>query len=348
MTYEGINQMDQAAHDEVIVEQKYNAMLLAPEGLGFGSGSIGVEVRLADEADGLNEAVLTKVDEAITSDNILVDVDHGKDGNLLYDDGCGDGREVARVFRGVVLKTKSLVRSKVFGGAAVMATAAAIGTGEASGKKLNPLFSWAVQKLESKGIGIGGHSDTHAHGQNCGCGAIDKAPLIVSKVTDYNDEIRSVVGLLGLDVTTLDGDDGIFANYDNYLENEVSGFENEYSGRKALDELLDIGKVVKELDGTHNEVRIVLNTVEGKTVNQELIRGVSDGLAQVFAVDVWRLKQIAEGMYDDPVAQNKALVSMVVHTLGVAATLTKGDLPVYVVSEANASAPTEDPSLVAA
>ncbi len=105
-----------------------------------------------------------------------------------------------------------------------------------------------------------------------------------------------------------------------------------YSGREALEQLREKKKVIKELDGTHNEVAVVLNYVQGKTVNQQKVREISGGAAQVFAVDVWRLQSIAARLYpNDESKQNKALLSMVVHTLGVAATLTRGDLPVYVV-----------------
>lgn len=333
-------------NDEAIQERQYSATLVASEGLGFGTGTIGVEDRLADEIDGLTPDVLDAVDAVITGDDsILIDIDSDDDGVMLDDDGCGDGREVGRVFQGSLLKLKSLVRAKVFGGAPVMATAAMIGLGQAK-EGLNGLFGRAVNTLKEKRIGFGGHSDTHAHGEMCGCGAIDKAPAIVAKVLEEKDAVRSTVALLGLDTAVLDGEDGIFANYQAYFDNEVVGKEDQYSGKNALQNLLDNGKIVKELDGTHNEVRIVLNMVEGKTVDQERIRQVSGGLAQVFAVDVPRLKRIADGMYDDPADQSKALVSMVVHTLGVAGTLTKGDLPVYVISEANASVPTDTDQLV--
>jgi len=320
-------------NDEAIKESKYDVVLVAAEGLGFGTGTIGVQDRLANPEDGLTTEVLAAVDEAIHGDDILISIDRDKDGKLLDDDGCGDGREVARVFQGLVAKAKSLIRPKVFGGAPTMAEAAEIGLGRAKGHSLNGLFSKAVGILKERRIGFGGHSDTHAHGENCGCGAIDKAPAIVAKVIEEQENIRSVIGVLGLNNDLLDGEDGVVANYTDFYESDVKGHEAEYSGRAALQELLDNGKIVKELGGDHTEVRIIINMVKGKTVNQELIREVSGGTAQVFCVDFPRLQEIAEGMYDDPADQEKALVSMVVHTLGVAGTLTKGDLPVYVISE---------------
>jgi hypothetical protein len=342
MSNEGVVPMHaDGGNDEGISQPPYQVDLVAPEGLGFGTGTIGVQDRLSNPDDGLSSEILDKVDAVIRTGDILVDIDCDKDGKLLDDDGCGDGREVARVFEGLVARAKSLVRPKVFGGAPTMAEAAEIGLGRAEGTGLNGLFSRAVQTLKEKRIGFGGHSDTHAHGENCGCGAIDKSPAIVAKVIEERDNIKAVVGLLGLNDRLLDGDEGIINNYAKYYESDVRGHEDEYSGRTALQELLDNGKIVKELGGAHTEVRIIINMVKGKTVNQELVRDVSDGQAQVFCVDFPRLQEIAQALYSDHDDQEKALVSMVAHTLGVAGTLTKGDLPVYVISNA-------DPVLAAA
>jgi len=53
---------------------------------------------------------------------------------------------------------------------------------------------------------------------------------------------------------------------------------------------------------------------------------------QVFAVDVWRMKQLAEKMNNTPADQQRAFLSELVYTLSVTATLTIGDLPVYSVA----------------
>ena len=78
---------------------------------------------------------------------------------------------------------------------------------------------------------------------------------------------------------------------------------------------------------------IIINKVRGKTVNQGIIREISDGVAQVFAVDEWRLRDLSTKLYRTPAEQQKAYLSMLVYTLATAATLTKGDLPVFVVSK---------------
>ncbi len=320
--------------NEQMAERSLSASLVAPEGLGFGEGSIGVLDRVSNEDDPLTQEVLDTVDAAIDSDDILVSVDVDKStGAMLDDDGCGDGRGVKSVFEGIKQRVKSLNRAKVFGGAPVMMTAALIGLGKARGN-LNAVFRGAVETLKEKGIGFGGHSDTHRHGPNCGCGAIDKAPAIAQAVIEKKTEITSAIDTLGIETSGLGS---IFNEYEAYVKDNVVGHEDEYSGVKAHGELADSGKVSKELDGDHAEVRIILNMVYGKTVNQELIRQVSGEAAQVFAVDVWRLQSIAERTFDNPEEQHRAFLSMLVHTLAVSAVLTKGDLPVYVVDSANQS-----------
>jgi hypothetical protein len=314
---------------EEMTERKYSATLVAPEGLGFGEGGIGVQDRLNDEADPLTLEGLETVDRTIDSDDILVEVDEDKNGKMLDDDGCGDGRGVKRIFQGVVQKVKSLNRSKIFGGAPVMVSAALIGLGKATGS-LNDVFKSAIGRLHDKSIDYGAHSGSHAHGKNCGCGAIDQAPAITKAAIEKREQITGVIETLGLDTAGL-GE--IFGEYDEYVASQVVGKEEEYSGVEAYKEVVASGRVNKELDGDHAEVRIILNMVHGKTVNQELIRQVSNEAAQVFAVDVWRLQDVANRAFETKEERHKAFLSMLVHTLAVSSVLTKGDLPVYIINE---------------
>ncbi len=89
--------------------------------------------------------------------------------------------------------------------------------------------------------------------------------------------------------------------------------------------------IITEVDYT---CKIILNQVYCQTVNQKFIREATNDKAQVFAVDVWRLERIANGLYKDNYAmQNKALLSEVIYTLAAASVLTEGNLPVYVTED---------------
>lgn len=303
-------------------EQKRYEVSRLNEGIGYGAGSISgepsVEMIEVDVA----------IDDAIEhSPDILVPVDRDDDGSVLDDDGYGDGREVGMIQKGAQILKRSLNRAKVFGGGLTMTVAARIGLGQARGMNLEQTFSDANDALTAKRINYGAHIDEHAHGETCGCGAIDKSPDVVANIVRFEQDIRGTIADLGIEHT--ESIDDIFTEFRAFATENA---DKPFSGRRVMDMIRGYGKVVKQLVGPHLERRIVLDFVEGMTVNQELIRNVSSGKAQVFATDVWRLKQLAEQMYpNDEVAQNRMLLSELIYTLGVGATLTDGTLPVYAI-----------------
>lgn len=305
------------------------------DGLGIGVGTISLADRVDNEEhpNQIDTELVSTTERIINSDKILTAIDVDKDGNPVEDDGCGDGRGVGKIFRGLKRLKRSLNRAKVFGGGLTMGVAAVIGSGKAAGRKLASVFTDTMQDFDEAGIAFGAHTDNHAEGANCGCGAIDKSPLIVANAVRFQDEITGAIKLLtggSVDRTKLGT---VFTNFTAYSE-EIAD-DTSFSGRTVADAITKKHKVVKELEGPHLETHIVINTVEGHTVNQGLIRRETKGKAQVFAVDEWRIRQLAEKRYpNDPEASTEAYLSMLVYTLATAATLTKGDLPVYVVSRA--------------
>lgn len=297
------------------------------QGFGFGEG----DISHSDRAAVVGPETVQAVEGAIKSPNILIPVSRDKSGKLIEDDGCGDGRNVLRVFMGMFQKAKSLVRPKIFGGGATMVSAMEIGSGNANGSGLNQLFKNSIAQMRRNKIDFGAHTDTHAQGENCGCGAIDKAPQVLENIVKYDPYIRNAINNMGVDTTGLDDVLGNFSSYTKSVEGEV------YSGKEVMNDIVSEGKIVKELDDHHYEMFVLLNMTEGYTVNQELIRKVSGDKVQVFAVDVWRMQALAVKRFpDDPEAQNTAFISELVYTLGVSATLTKGDLPVKILQSEEA------------
>lgn len=272
------------------------------------------------------------IDDAIETDPaILVAIDAEDDGSPLEDDGCGDGRGVGRIFGGGKKFKRSLNRAKVFGGAAAMAAAARIGLGEAEGRPLNKVFDDSIDELNEKHIDFGAHTADHIkagrEALDSGCGAIDGAPEVVRAAVKFEQAIRGVIKSLHIDD---EGLDDVFANYRRYDE-QLPALQP-YSGKQVMDRIVGAGNVVKELVGGHKERRIVINAVRGYTVDQGLIRARTGDKAQVFAFDSWRLEDIAARLQpEDSRAQHKALLSELVYTLGVAAVLTPGDMPVYMI-----------------
>lgn len=305
------------------------------DGLGIGDGNISLLERVnnADHPHKIDSEIVNDVESIINSDEILVAVDLDENGQPVEDDGCGDGRGVKFIYKGKNRLKRSLNRAKVFGGGVTMGVAAVIGAGKAFGRRLGSVFSDTIHEFEDQGIAFGAHTDEHAEGANCGCGAIDKSPVIVANAVKYQDEITDAIKLLSGGTIDQPQLQRVFSNYTAYSK-EIA-VDDSFSGRQVADEIMEKHKVIKELEGPHLETHVVINTVEGYTVNQGLIRRKTQDKAQVFAVDEWRIRQIAAKRYpDDPEASSEAYLSMLVYTLATAATLTKGDLPVYVVSKA--------------
>ena len=327
----------QDAHAEHVPEIQ---VVKLADGLGMDYKTGTISATELEQKEG-NEDLGQLTDEAIASANILTPVSTDERGDMLDDDGCGDGRNVSAIFAYVDnvkhLFKRSLNRAKVFGGGLVMATAARIGFGEAQGQTLNEAMVASKDTLADKEIDFGAHTDNHATGENCGCGAIDKAPLVVAVAAHFRNDIKATI-MNNFSESAEDEQlvDSILDNYAAYAQ-EIA--DQPYSGRAVMKEIVDSGKLVKELADGHLETRVLLNTIKGYTVDQEYVRRVTGGRAQVFAVDVWRLSELASGLYNAPTEQRSAFLSELVYTLGTAAVLTKGDLPVYLIKPAQQLAP---------
>jgi hypothetical protein len=299
------------------------------DGLGYGEGSISFNERV----DEVGLAIIEAIEAHIASPNVLVPVDVDEDGKMLDDDGCGDGRLWFRVFQKLgselIERKKSLRRPKVFGGGATMGVASAIANDETEGMSLGQLFKSTIKRFREKQIGFGAHRDNHAHGPNCGCGAIDQAPAIIQNAAKYSEQIHQSLTALGAQREVVKN---VLANFSAYSEVIISQQEN-YEGKAVMDAIIDEGKVVKDLEDEHFEMFVIFSDVEGYTVDQDAIREISNGRAQAFVVDIWRLKKLAQLQYEVSNKRERAFIGELVYTLATAATLTKGDLPVYVINE---------------
>lgn len=300
----------------------YYVQPLLKSGFGYGNDS---KPSFDDQAKVVGDELVAAVENLMMKGHVLTVIGRMKDGSIVNDDGCGDGRAAVTVFEGSVTHRYSLNRPKVFGGGAMMTAAMLIGLGLGADKTLFQAFDEAMKLLDDQGVNYGGHTDNHADESHSGCGAIDNAPVVLSTITRFRDEIKkSILGLgLGFEAADIDA---VIDNFDAYAKT-VDG--SAYNGKTVMQHIIMRGKVVKELDGSHRELFVLLNTVRGMTADQALIRDATGGKAQIFNVDVWRLQELADALYSGTEGHTKALISELVYTLGVAATLTRGDLPVY-------------------
>jgi hypothetical protein len=318
----------------------------APDGFDFGEGPVGVAQRLEGENPSLTREAIDTGKEIILSGRHIKKVE-------ADDDGCGDGRPTRTVYQLIdgVKKvfTTSLLRAKVFGGGLTVAASMYRVTITKDIQDNPPTLledrQFIAHKLREENISYGGHCDTHAEGEACGCGAIDKSPLIAENVLKYKPAIDALLWhLLGEEeyATRQENVADVFDSYQDQVDNASTYFSNA-SGAKTLQFMEREGSIIKELEGDHQEVFIVINDVEGTSFDQEAFRvemkerGIKEEV-QVFIVDLWRGRQYAHFMakmahdtydmdYDQ--AYKKAETDFLIRTFSVAATLTKGDLPVF-------------------
>lgn len=299
------------------------------DGLGFGDGPIsGKTLR-----ESVGAEVVARTEAFIESPNILVAVDKDSEGNLIDDDGCGDGRVVIRIFQGLVEKNTSKLRQKVFGGSAASATAIEIGSGQAADESLQNIFSRSIGKLKMAGIKFGAHTADHvANHKDCGCGALDKAPESILAVGKNVEKVYDTLSVFGY---SREDAEPVVQNFVDYSQGLVG---QDYSGRTVVDEVIDEGMVVKQLGGPHREFGLVVSDVEGYTADQQGVRDISDDTLQIFVVDMPRIRRIARDYTknsSDPKAYDRAVISQLVFTLGVAGVLTTGDQKVWYVQDQN-------------
>ncbi len=321
-----------------------NVSLLYPQGFGFGSGSIAVAQQLG--AGAIGHGALIVGAEIIENDSrVFKKVD-----SEARDNGCGDGRE-AQVIYSVkggqkVSHKRSLLRAKVFGGGLVafasMMRSAVWGDMLADATILGDRETTA-QLMKKLHYTHGGHTDNHAKGDNCGCGAIDKYPEITHNALIFREDIERVLAIvLGSEAPSYrQAIDAVFAVYQAAVDNADHYFVDA-AGVKTLQLLEASGAVIKQLRDDHLEDFVVINDVAGQTFHQREFNAILQergilSTAQAFVVDLWVGRMYADEVakyaasqgLDRRLAHQKALVDFLIRTLATAGTLTSGDQPVF-------------------
>ena len=324
--------------------------LVAPNGLGFGEGGISVKSQI-------DQGILTPDTPRHIHEFLMNDPEAFKFVEV-DDDGCGDGRPWTKVVqeytdengkKKIHLYGKSLLRAKVFGGGLVTAASMwrTIKGAPQKGQTVGSDRDFMAGELANAEFSHGAHSDDHAEGENCGCGAIDKYPVISANALKYRAQITETLKVLygeAYDESAAEIEQ-TFGVYEALAADEE--YFSDASGKQSMDQILESGAVVKELAGHHVEETIIINDVEGTTLDQqyftETIKNANGEqrprIVQAFSVDVWRGRKIADQVVeiareDDPAVdadhvRRLAYADFLIRTLAVAGTLTAGDLPVY-------------------
>lgn len=315
--------------DQLFSVSELDFAIFRGEGLGYGLGPVGVQNRLVDPEDPLTHEILDVVAEELLSPELLQPVDADEKGKPINDDGCSDGRTavILKKFGESRLKFAKL-RRKVFGGGLTMGMATIIGNGLAKGG-LNDVYEQAHDKFALANINYGAHTEI---GKDTGCGATDYAPTILSLGIEHEAEIREdIISLANPEKDNSELGaiiDIAFHNIRQYVGNNRELFQN-YDPKKVTESIVERKKAVAELGNEHHEVAIVFNIdIENSSTDQAHIRDVTRDAAQLFALDIPRLREIAEKAYDNIEEKKIAFVTELIYSFATLATLTKGDLPV--------------------
>ena len=331
-------------HEVATDEHESKVVTLAETGLGVGIGSISIEARIERGEVSAQDLLIAR--EIIRAQpDVFTEVDPD-----AQDDGCGDGRSVVSIYKydengDKVSFGKSRRRAKLFGGGLVTTASMlrSIAGPAHNGETVLGDREFAADKLRELGIEHGAHTDNRAGGDKCGCGAIDRYAEITANAVEHRDTI--VQTLFGLYGDTFDENipaiEQVLRTY-GVLGEDEQYFKNG-SGRQTMDLLEQRGAIIKQLGDDHLEGIVVLNDIEGTTLDQVRMRerlreaNVHSDI-QAFIVDTWRGRMYADAAaqiaVDNNMAHNfeearrVAYADFMVRTLAVAVTLTSGDQPI--------------------
>lgn len=193
------------------------------------------------------------------------------------------------------------------------------------------------------GFETGGHISDHAPKGMTGCGAIDKLPDILHRITtpESQEQVRGILRALLGDLYDRDITDMIVGRLVSLQGKQAEYFDrDEHTGNlryreaaiKALRAQNPDG--VATLTGTHHEIALVVNTVKGTTFDQDKFAVDHDNLLQIFNYDFWSTLDTAARLFDDPLQQRRYIVCHALIGIGTAMVLTDGTLELIVRSAA--------------
>ncbi len=197
-------------------------------------------------------------------------------------------------------------------------------------------FAAVHERLQTNGIKSGGHADlaneAAAYATGTGCGANDKLPPILQRIHEDKQIVDNLTAaLLGEEFN---------ANYAVYTAPEtLSERHSDWRPEMLIRELTNedphnLEILMSEHTPTHGhaEVAVVFNNVPNTTVDRDAL--IRDTGKQVFDVDVWRLRQLANALAEGPNAVEDAhrlLHAMVAYTAATYLTLCDGSQrPIYI------------------
>ncbi len=299
---------------------------VGPLGYGNPDATISYEKKLASGE--LSPEVADRVAELLGSGDLLVDIDESVD-------DCIDGR------------TFGAERASVAGGGYVTGTAMRLGAGH-KGETIDADILETGADFTAKKVYCGAHIGSHKHGDGTDCGANDKMLPILNTAMQFENEIAATTKAL-IETAGLEFNEDIFkrviGNWQSVLDDANYFAESTGVSRlKTIEAIIDTAgqpqESVKDLPGNHEEISLVINYIQGKTVSHNgLARKLGESfpdieptkLPQAFVVDAWRIVELAKAAVPKEEFE-VGVYGGVMYQAATAATLTDGSLPTYIYS----------------
>lgn len=347
---------------------KISQILPAP-GVGFGTIGVDSFERKSRHA----KEMINTTREIINRGECMSRCDH-------QDDGCIDGRcvdEIAAPEHSTfsvknVESNEGNERAKVAGGGYVTGLAMFKAIGE---DLVSPDADLAFlsENFARDGIYCGAHTGSHGSEpkQTTDCGANDRFDQILATAMNNREPVSQVTRVLvgplihsyNEDVLHQDVNNWqhVITETDNFSHsNGISRLDVIREGILSAQDSLKTNEkvsVIKHLAGNHNEVFLIVNYAKGLTFSQTKLRQkllaqypdiIPDDLPQVFALDMWRVDQLAHAVAalpeknsgrnrSDAELKNRyehALLAGTAYQVATYLTLTNGSLPVVVIDSA--------------
>lgn len=165
-------------------------------------------------------------------------------------------------------------------------------------------YTNVVNFLRQAGYEVGGHTDTHAQGDKSGCGANDKLPDIYDFIAQNGPMLQELAVRLGVEVSGPTHD---------LLQANAAKRTQFSKGAELLAYLKQVARseFVDTLEGEHNEVAAVINTVPQTTLDRAALAKEFGLNYQAFNVDVWAFEEAAKvlsGVQSEVAAKVAAMV----------------------------------------
>ncbi len=171
---------------------------------------------------------------------------------------------------------------------------------------------------------VGGHDDQNASDIATGCGANDKLPQIYDMIARKGDYIRALAVEYGINVDDV--------THEQIVSNSKD--RAEFSTGPELKAELDVATngEYDHLEGSHNEVVIVLNTQFGTTLDRDALKAEFGDDYQAFNVDVWAFDESANSIstIDDSEESRRKIVALAYYNFATALTLCGPNIRIIV------------------